>query len=140
MPFNMTFDKFKYSYVQRDPDIVEADTAIYFVDSKTNKTWVCPAGAEGRCDGQSVPFLFWPLVGHPLQGTAIRAAFLHDYAYKTAHRSKGEADEMFYHALLEEDDDHPLAKYLSVKFFGRVAWWKRRRQQRKNEASRPANL
>lgn len=131
MPFNMPFREFKFSYYQRNPDIVESCVDIYYTDKETNLTWFSPSGPEGRCDGQSVPWLLWPAVGHPLQGTAIRAAFLHDYAYKMGNRPKKQADLMFYHALLEEKDDDPLAKYLGVKLLGFWAWWGRRRQDGK---------
>lgn len=135
MSFNAPFNEFDFHFVQRDPDIVEADFDIYYKDNKSDITWFCPAGDKGRSDGQSVPRLLWFWVGPPLEGTAIRAAFLHDYNYRIGKYSKAEIDLMFYHALLEDEDDHAYLKYLGVKWFGFRAW----NRYRKNE-SKPTNL
>lgn len=130
MPFDKPFQEFEFHFVQRDPDVVEAHVPIYYKDNKTGLLWFVPEGERGRCDGQSIPKFLWSAVGHPLEGEGIRAAFLHDFAYKRGTRTKKEADVMFYHALLEEKDDHPYAKYLAVKFGGFVAWRRHRKAKK----------
>lgn len=135
MPFRDSFEDFKFSYVSRDPDIVEADKDIFYIDPHTNLFWFAPSGPSGRCDGQSVPRFAWPIAGHPLEGTGIRPAFLHDYGYKTGDRPKREVDAMYLHALREEGNDSAYIKYISVKLGGFVAWWRHRRREK-----RTANL
>lgn len=127
MPFNAPFQEFDFSYVSRDPDVVKSHVDLYYKDNKTGLTWFVPEGFV--CDGQSIPPPLWSALGHPLQGTAIRAAFVHDRYYKLGIRPKNVVDAAFYHALLEEKDDHPYLKYLGVKLFAFFAW----RKHRKNE-------
>lgn len=56
------------------------------------------------CDGASIPRVAWPLIGHPLSSTVIRAGAVHDYLYH--HRrinnrriSRARADLEFLDAL-----------------------------------------
>lgn len=125
MPFNAPFQEFEYSYVQSNPDLVKSRVDIYYKDQQTGLTWFAPE--DTISDGQSIPSPLWPIFGYPLQGSAIRAAFLHDVGYKTGVRAKADIDLMFYHALIEDKDPHPYAKYLGVKLFGFKAWWHWRR-------------
>lgn len=130
MPFNAPFQEFEYSYVQRNPDIIRADMDLYYKDPKTNLVWFVPQGFA--CDGQSIPRPLWPIFGHPLQGTAIRAAFLHDRGYYLGLRSKKETDLAFYHALQEEGDAKPYTKYLGVKLFGFWNWLRHRKNEKRS--------
>jgi hypothetical protein len=120
MPFNAPFETFEFSYVQRNPDLVKSHVDTYYKDQQTGLTWFAPQ--DTISDGQSIPRALWSVFGYPLQGSAIRAAFLHDVGYKGGFREKADVDLMFYHALIEDNDPHPYIKYLGVKLFGFYTW------------------
>lgn len=77
-------------------------------------------------DGASVPRVFWRLVFPKGDEKAIRAAFVHDYIYRTQPEgwTKAEADRMFYDLLLEDGVPKWRAwiAYQGVKWFGHLAW------------------
>lgn len=124
MPFPDRYDSFCYSYVQKNPDLIKSHVDLYYKDHQ-GKVWFCPEGFV--CDGESIPRSLWTIVGHPMEATAIRAAFLHDYNYFTGKRPKKEVDKMFYDALVDDENPHPYVRYLGVKLFGFKAWNKYRR-------------
>ncbi|MBQ6351764.1 MAG: DUF1353 domain-containing protein [Lentisphaeria bacterium] len=88
------------------------------------KTVGVPRGFE--FDGASVPRLFRPAVGSPLDPEMARAGCTHDFIYRTQPEgwTRAEADLMFLCFLLE--DGLPVRKalkaYLAVRAFGWVAW------------------
>ena len=90
----------------------------------SGKTILVPVGFES--DGASVPRFFWRLVFPPGDNRAIRAAFAHDYVYRTHPEgwTKAEADRMFYELLVEDGIPRGRAylAYLGVKLFGAAAW------------------
>lgn len=126
MPFNAAFKEFEYSYTQTNPDLIQTHVDIYYKDQQTGLTWFAPQDTVS--DGQSIPRALWSVFGYPLQGSAIRAAVLHDVGYSRGIRDKADVDLMFYHALIEDKDPHPFTKYLGVKWFGFHAWNKYRRR------------
>lgn len=79
-----------------------------------------------KSDGASVPRFFWRIVFPPGDSRALRAAFAHDYIYRThpENWTKAEADKMFYD-LLREDGVSWLAAqtaWWGVKLFGFSSW------------------
>lgn len=80
-----------------------------------------PAGFES--DGASIPRIFWS-VASPWTGRYVKAAWLHDYLYKTGLVSKLVADVIFLEAMLICDTSYVKAHgmYLAVKFGGHAAW------------------
>ncbi len=85
---------------------------------------IVPVGFES--DGASVPRFFWRAVFPPGDQKALKAAFAHDYIYRThpAGWNKELADLMF-HDLLVEDGVPKLRAtlaWLGVALFGRKAW------------------
>jgi hypothetical protein len=81
-----------------------------------------PKGFE--TDGASIPRLFWPIVGHPLNGKHARAATVHDYLYFTGEGSKESADRIFLEAM-KTDGVSKLRRnimYYAVKWFGKGSY------------------
>ena len=90
-----------------------------------DKQLLCvPYGFES--DGASVPRIFWRLVFPSSDTKALRAAFAHDYIYRThpAGWTKAEADEMFYDLLISDGVPKWRAylAYKGVDWFGFYAW------------------
>ena len=83
-----------------------------------------PAGFSS--DGASVPRFFWRVVFPPGDTRALRAAFLHDYIYRThpAGWTKSAADELFRKLLIEDGVSRNSANmaYWGVRLFGGSAW------------------
>ena len=83
-----------------------------------------PAGFSS--DGASVPRFFWRIVFPPGDQRAIRAAFLHDWIYRThpAGWSREAADGLFLNVLLEDGVPKSSAylAYWGVRLFGGAAW------------------
>ncbi|MBR1951470.1 MAG: DUF1353 domain-containing protein [Lentisphaeria bacterium] len=79
-----------------------------------------------RSDGASVPRIFWRLVFPSSDTKALRAAFCHDFIYRThpAGWTKEEADQMFYDILVRDGVPRWRAwiAYQGVKWFGGWAW------------------
>lgn len=79
-----------------------------------------------KSDGASVPRIFWRLVFPSSDTTALRAAFAHDYIYRTHPEgwTKAEADEMFYDLLIEDGVPKWRAwmAYKGVDWFGGSSW------------------
>lgn len=83
------------------------------------------------CDGGSIPRWFWPVIGHPLSSSVIRAACVHDWLYHihafddTAYDcSRREADAVFREALAVDGVGF-LRRHLmwaAVRVFGLGAW------------------
>lgn len=92
----------------------------------TYKDLVVPIGFAS--DGASVPRFFWRYVFPPGDVHAMRAAFLHDYVYRTHPKgwTKKMADTMFLEVMLEDGCKKSSAKkaYYGVKFFGYPSWRK----------------
>ena len=83
-----------------------------------------PAGF--RSDGASVPRFFWRWVFPPGDSRALRAAFAHDFIYRTHPEkwTKQMADLMFYDLLCEDGVPRFRAfrAYKGVEWFGNAAW------------------
>ncbi len=83
-----------------------------------------PAGFKS--DGASVPRLFWRIVFPPGDQKALRAAFVHDYLYRThpEYWDKKTADELFYYMLVNDGVSRFSASlaYWGVRLFGGRAW------------------
>ena len=85
---------------------------------------VVPVGFES--DGASVPRFFWRIVFPPGEPGALRAAFLHDFIYRThpAGWSRAAADELFRELLLDDGVSRFSAglAYYGVRLFGGSSW------------------
>ena len=85
---------------------------------------VVPVGF--RSDGASVPRFFWRLVFPPGDTHALKAAFVHDYIYRTHPEgwSRVRADKVFLALLIEGGVPIPraLLAYMGVRLFGRRSW------------------
>ena len=78
------------------------------------------------CDGASVPRFFWRLVFPPGDTQALRAAFLHDYIYRThpAGWDRKKADDLFYDVLVADGVPKRRAylAWAGVRRGGAAAW------------------
>ena len=83
-----------------------------------------PAGFAS--DGASVPRFFWRLVFPPGDQKAIRAAFIHDWLYRTHPEgwTREAADMLFLKLLLEDGMPklNAVLAWLGVRLFGAQAW------------------
>lgn len=83
-----------------------------------------PAGFSS--DGASVPRFFWRLVFPPGDQKALRAAFVHDWLYRTHPEgwTREAADMLFLKLLLKEGMPKFRAylAWLGVRIFGGAAW------------------
>ena len=83
-----------------------------------------PAGFES--DGASVPRFFWRLVFPPGDQKALRAAFVHDYIYRThpAGWTREMADLLFLKLLIAKGMPkfRAVLAWLGVRLFGGAAW------------------
>ena len=83
-----------------------------------------PAGFES--DGASVPRFFWRVVFPPGDTKALRAAFLHDWIYRTHPEgwSRAAADELFRQVLIEDGIPRNSADlaWWGVRLFGGSSW------------------
>ena len=83
-----------------------------------------PEGFES--DGASVPRFFWRAVFPPGDNRALRAAFLHDYIYRTHPEgwTRAQADELFRKLLIEDGVSRISAAlaYWGVRLFGASSW------------------
>ena len=83
-----------------------------------------PAGFES--DGASVPRLFWRIVFPPGDQKALRAAFIHDWMYRTHPTgwSRELADMLFLQILLHDNVPklRAVLAWLGVRLFGGKAW------------------
>ena len=83
-----------------------------------------PAGFSS--DGASVPRFFWRIVFPPGEPGALRAAFLHDFIYRTHPEgwSRAAADELFRKLLIEDGISRTSASlaYWGVRLFGGSSW------------------
>jgi len=83
-----------------------------------------PVGFES--DGASVPRFFWRAVFPPGDTRALRAAFIHDYIYRTHPEgwTKAQADRLFRDLLVADGIPAWRANlaYYGVKFFGASSW------------------
>ena len=83
-----------------------------------------PAGFSS--DGASVPRFFWRIVFPPGDQKALRAAFLHDWRYRTHPEgwSREAADNLFRRVLIEDGVSQICAAlaYRGVRIFGGRAW------------------
>lgn len=83
-----------------------------------------PVGFES--DGASVPRFFWRVVFPPGDEHALRAAFFHDWIYRThpAGWSRAAADNLFYSLLVADGVPKTRAKlaYWGVRLFGSRCW------------------
>ena len=102
---------------------------IYTLMEDLTVTWngkklIVPAGFKS--DGASVPLFFWRSVFPPGDSRALRAAFAHDYIYRTHpwEWSKADADNMFYDLLRQDGIPWLCAQkaYWGVRLFGGTAW------------------
>ncbi len=83
-----------------------------------------PAGFES--DGASVPRFFWRVVFPPGDNRALRAAFVHDFIYRTHPDgwTRADADDAFMGLLLDGGVPYmsSLLAYCGVRLFGRSSW------------------
>lgn len=88
------------------------------------KTIIVPCGFKS--DGASVPRFFWRFVFPPGDTKALRAAFAHDFIYRTHPEgwSKAEADQLFYDLLIADGVGTVSAwcAYQGVNWFGKSSW------------------
>ena len=79
-----------------------------------------------RSDGASVPRFFWRLVFPPGDVQAMRAAFLHDFIYRThpAGWTRAKADDLFYDVLVADGVPKWRAwmAWAGVRLGGGSAW------------------
>ncbi len=77
-------------------------------------------------DGASVPRFFWQLVFPPGDQKALRAAFVHDFLYRThpAGWTREQADMLFLKLLLADGMPkfRAVLAWLGVRLFGGAAW------------------
>jgi hypothetical protein len=73
-------------------------------------------------DFASSPFFIWSLI--PPFGKYTKAAVLHDYIYQTHCRTRKEADDIFYEAMLVSGTKKYKARLMhwGVRLFGFLAW------------------
>ncbi len=85
---------------------------------------IVPSGFSS--DGASVPRFFWRLVFPPGDQKALRAAFVHDWLYRTHPEgwSREAADMLFLKLLLENGMPklNAVLAWLGVRLFGAAAW------------------
>ena len=83
-----------------------------------------PAGFSS--DGASVPRFFWRLVFPPGDQKALRAAFVHDWIYRTHPDgwSREAADMLFLKLLISDwmPKYRAVLAWLGVRIFGGAAW------------------
>ena len=83
-----------------------------------------PAGFSS--DGASVPRFFWRLVFPPGDQKALRAAFVHDWIYRTHPEgwTRAAADQLFRKLLISDwmPEYRAYLAWLGVRLFGSAAW------------------
>jgi hypothetical protein len=99
MPFNQTNFKVETSD-GRNVRLLESFTYVTEVNGYLEKIEV-PAGTKS--DGASTPKAIWNII--PPFGPHWRAAFLHDYLYRSTKRSRKECDDIFLEAMINLDVD-----------------------------------
>jgi len=93
----------------------------FHLGSKYSKDYIhVPAGFI--TDFASVPWFLWAWL--PYWGRYGKAAVLHDHIYQTHSRTRKEADDIFYEAMLVGGTKHWKARvmYLGVRWFGWLSW------------------
>ena len=98
---------------------------IYHIGSKYSSNFITvPAGFV--TDFASSPFFVWSFI--PPWGRYSKAAVVHDYIYQTKCRTRKEADDIFYEAMLVLGVPEWKAKlmYSGVRIFGLIPWILRR--------------
>lgn len=102
----------------------EMGNVYRLLEPLTYENLTVPEGFES--DGASVPRFFWRIVFPPGDNRALRAAFLHDYIYRThpAGWTKAAADELFRKLLIEDGISRNSANmaYWGVRLFGGSSW------------------
>jgi hypothetical protein len=83
-------------------------------------TTVLTVPASFETDGASVPAALWPVVGHPLSGSLLRAAILHDFEIVTQLAPSRVVHRRFYAALRSTGVGRVRAAllYAVVRLFG----------------------
>ena len=78
-------------------------------------------------NGASIPRVFWPIVGHPMEGSFLSASLLHDWCCVKSKKAgkytlRVAGDALFYHMLCEAGVPfwRRAAMYLAVRLQG---WW-----------------
>lgn len=88
-----------------------------------------------RSDGASVPRFFWRWVFPPGDTRALRAAFVHDWIYRTHPEgwTKAEADQLFRELLIKDGMPERYARraYWGVRLFGGDSWHQRTSEMKK---------
>jgi hypothetical protein len=79
---------------------------------------VIPKGFE--TDGASIPPIMWPVMGHPLSGSLVKATTLHDWEIVTRHAPSPVVHRRFYEALRSLGVGRVRAAllYAAVRCFG----------------------
>lgn len=92
-------------------------TDLTFYDPADTR-WAVPAGAI--VDGASIPRLFWPIIGAPLDGNYRDASIVHDWYCDRRTRTWQATHRVFYEAMLVSGVPHTKAKimYFAVRWRG----------------------
>lgn len=102
----------------------EMGNVYRLLEPLTYEDLTVPVGFES--DGASVPRFFWRVVFPPGDPRALRAAFLHDWIYRTHPEGWGReaADKLFRRVLLEDGVPRYRADlaYIGVRLFGGPSW------------------
>lgn len=72
-----------------------------------------------QTDGASIPAVLWPIVGHPLSGSILKAATLHDYELTTRRAPSLVIHRRFYTALRSSG----VGRVRAALFYLGVLWW-----------------
>jgi hypothetical protein len=72
-------------------------------------------------DGQSVPRLLWPIIGHPFSGRSIAAALVHDALYCSELLPRADSDRIF-RRFLDNGRALSACKWLGVRAGGWLTW------------------
>ena len=94
----------------------------YYIDKKDGIIITVPK--DFISDGASIPRIFWSLIGSPMTGKYIAAAFLHDFTYFIKTFSRKKSDLIFLNAMkiLKVPKIKRKIIYYAVRVGGKWAW------------------
>jgi hypothetical protein len=97
--------------------IFELDKDFEYIDPEGIKWRV---SAPFQTDGASIPWIFWPIIGHPLGGDYVSASIVHDYFCRQRFPSHQAVHQNFYNGLRAAGIAEDLARvmYIAVVTFG----------------------
>jgi len=93
----------------------------YHIGSKYSNDYI-HVPADFITDFASIPWVLWAFL--PAWGKYGKAAVLHDWLYQTHCKTRKEADDIFYKAMLVSGTKEWKAwiMYYAVRIFGWLAW------------------